>query len=181
MITGYDLINEYYEDEKLYSTGDSDLDDLLERAFSEGYEYAQREFGNKENKRKRREHEVSMAKGALKSLGYGQGEENVKDMLRVNRLRNRAGVTNAEIESIANIKQELAHREPTRKTSLDQRINTKGAFARSGNASLGFDRIKKFKEIMNGRNRNSIGPERWEAIIGGKRGASNQDLWDSTR
>lgn len=44
MIIGRKLVNEYYEDEKLYSTGDSDLDDLLERAFCEGYEYAQREF-----------------------------------------------------------------------------------------------------------------------------------------
>lgn len=45
MITGYDLINEYYEDdEKLYSTGNDDLDYLLERAFSDGYEFAQREF-----------------------------------------------------------------------------------------------------------------------------------------
>ena len=45
MITGKDLINEYYEDEKLYSTGDDYLDNLLERAFCEGYEYAQKEFG----------------------------------------------------------------------------------------------------------------------------------------
>ena len=51
MITGKNFVeklystNEYYESEKLYSTGDSDLDDLLERAFCEGYEYAQREFG----------------------------------------------------------------------------------------------------------------------------------------
>ena len=35
--------NSYYS-EKLYSTGDDYLDDLLEKAFCEGYEYAQREF-----------------------------------------------------------------------------------------------------------------------------------------
>ena len=44
MIIGRNLINEYYEDEKLYSTGDDYLDDLLEKAFCEGYEYAQKEF-----------------------------------------------------------------------------------------------------------------------------------------
>lgn len=50
MITGRELIqkyysdNEYYENERLYSTGDSELDDLLERAFCDGYEYAQKEF-----------------------------------------------------------------------------------------------------------------------------------------
>jgi hypothetical protein len=51
MITGYDLINGYYEDEKLYSTGDDELDDLLEKAFCEGYEYAQREFSEEEEKK----------------------------------------------------------------------------------------------------------------------------------
>ena len=44
MITGYDLI----ESQKLYSTGDENLDDLLERAFCEGYEYAQKEFGGRQ-------------------------------------------------------------------------------------------------------------------------------------
>lgn len=53
MITGYELIekmysenyDDEYEDTRLYSTGDDELDDLLERAFCEGYEYAQKEFG----------------------------------------------------------------------------------------------------------------------------------------
>lgn len=44
----YSDYDEYY-DEKLYSTGDEDLDELLERAFCEGYEYAQREFGIMDN------------------------------------------------------------------------------------------------------------------------------------
>ena len=52
MIKGYELVEKMYsdydeyEDTKLYSTGDDYLDELLERAFCEGYEYAQREFGN---------------------------------------------------------------------------------------------------------------------------------------
>ena len=41
----YSDYDEYY-DEKLYSTGDENLDELLERAFCEGYEYAQREFAH---------------------------------------------------------------------------------------------------------------------------------------
>ena len=50
MIIGRNLIekmyseNEEIQDEKLYSTGDDELDDLLEKAFCEGYEYAQKEF-----------------------------------------------------------------------------------------------------------------------------------------
>ena len=59
MITGKDLIEKMYsenydeyEDTRLYSTGDSDLDDLLERAFCEGYEYAQKEYSLKDELKK---------------------------------------------------------------------------------------------------------------------------------
>ena len=44
MIIGRQLVENQYE-EKLYSTGDDYLDELLEKAFCEGYEYAQKEFG----------------------------------------------------------------------------------------------------------------------------------------
>ena len=54
MIIGRELIEKMYsenydeyEDTKLYSTGDDELDDLLEKAFCEGYEYAQREYSLK--------------------------------------------------------------------------------------------------------------------------------------
>lgn len=36
------------EEEKLYSTGNDELDNLLEHAFCEGYEYAQREFARRD-------------------------------------------------------------------------------------------------------------------------------------
>lgn len=42
--------NGYEMEERLYSTGDAELDELLERAFCEGYEAAQREFGEKWDK-----------------------------------------------------------------------------------------------------------------------------------
>jgi hypothetical protein len=48
MIIGRNFAESYYEDERLYSTGSDELDDLLERAFCEGYEYAQREFAEEE-------------------------------------------------------------------------------------------------------------------------------------
>ena len=38
------LYSDYQEEERLYSTGNDELDELMERAFCEGYEYAQREF-----------------------------------------------------------------------------------------------------------------------------------------
>ena len=51
MILGKDYINGHQE-EKLYSTGDEMLDNLLERAFCEGYELAQREYAEEEKKLK---------------------------------------------------------------------------------------------------------------------------------
>ncbi len=43
------LKNYYEEDEKLFSTGDSELDDILEEVYysglEDGYDYAQKEFG----------------------------------------------------------------------------------------------------------------------------------------
>lgn len=42
--------DDYYEDERLYSTGDYELDELMERAFCDGYDYAQREFNSKSMK-----------------------------------------------------------------------------------------------------------------------------------
>ena len=74
MITGYDLVNEYYEDEKLYSTGDSELDNLLERAFCEGYSYAQKEFNSKAQKAMRRKWDLEQA---MDAHSY-QDEENLK-------------------------------------------------------------------------------------------------------
>ena len=78
MITGYDLINKYYESEKLYSTGDSELDDLLEKAFCEGYEYAQREFAKKEDededsKEEKRNKRKVIAKKVAKGAGIAAG------------------------------------------------------------------------------------------------------------
>ncbi len=48
MITGKQLIESFEKDEKLFSTGDSELDDILEEVYysgiEDGYEYAQKEF-----------------------------------------------------------------------------------------------------------------------------------------
>jgi hypothetical protein len=52
--------------EKLYSTGNDELDELLERAFCEGYEAAQKEFSRAE----RKENKKSDKK--MKELGIGK-------------------------------------------------------------------------------------------------------------
>ena len=55
MINGKEFAEKMFSDvnndntqEKLYSTGSEELDAMLEKAFSEGYEYAQKEFAKKD-------------------------------------------------------------------------------------------------------------------------------------
>ena len=91
MITGYDLVNEYYEDEKLYSTGNDDLDDLLEKAFCDGYEYAQREFGNKENKKAQRQWKIDQA--LKENKGSKDGEYHYARSEEIRRMRDEAKKT----------------------------------------------------------------------------------------
>jgi len=162
--------NDY--EERLYSTGDDFLDDLLEKAFCDGYEYAQREFGNKANKAFFKALERSKAEADLKSLGFNRDPKDIINMVRVNRIRNRAKVTGASINSIDGITPRLA-KKPHEKLNLNQRINTKGALKRGGKTANGFEGIQQNKEIMQGN--------RWEALTGGDLGSSSVHLWDRTR
>ena len=56
MILGRQLIESYEENEKLFSTGNDELDEILEEVYysglEDGYDYAQREFAEKEEKGK---------------------------------------------------------------------------------------------------------------------------------
>lgn len=58
----WDYGYEEMAEERLYSTGDVELDELLERAFCEGYEAAQREFGAKEWTKKQYDKAADYAK-----------------------------------------------------------------------------------------------------------------------
>ena len=74
MITGKDFINSYYEEnEKLFSTGDSELDDILEEVYYSGieggYEYAQKEFASK---RKMAKQGKMMLKKTAKAVETGE-------------------------------------------------------------------------------------------------------------
>jgi len=62
------LKNNYYEeDEKLFSTGDSELDDILEEVYysgiEDGYDYAQREFSDKKDTNKAEKAALATAGG----------------------------------------------------------------------------------------------------------------------
>ena len=51
MINGKEFAEKMFSnvgEERLYSTGNDELDDLLERAFCEGYEYAQKEYAKRD-------------------------------------------------------------------------------------------------------------------------------------
>ena len=53
------------EEEKLYSTGNNELDELLERAFCEGYEYAQKEFASARQRKKNVKNAAKIEAAAL--------------------------------------------------------------------------------------------------------------------
>lgn len=53
------------EEEKLYSTGNNELDELLERAFCEGYEFAQKEFASARQRKKNVKNAAKIEAAAL--------------------------------------------------------------------------------------------------------------------
>ena len=70
MITGKRFTERLYsenQEEKLYSTGDEMLDNLLERAFCEGYELAQKEFARRdyEGLSKKGQEDLRKMRGAI--------------------------------------------------------------------------------------------------------------------
>jgi len=85
MITGrefarmYSDYDDYGYEERLYSTGDYELDCLLEDAFVDGYAFAQREFAKKEDHSGRN---AAIAGGAtLAAAGAGLGGVKLADVI----------------------------------------------------------------------------------------------------
>ena len=114
MITG----KQFAEDQKLYSTGNDELDDLLERAFCEGYELAQREFAEKEDKDKDEEDEPkkkSLGKKIAVGAGIGAGVAGAtygaskliqrklgKDIIKAGELLNSGNLDEKQREALSN-------------------------------------------------------------------------------
>ena len=79
MINGREFAERFYsenvqeEEERLYSTGNDELDDLLERAFCDGYEYAQREFAKEEEKKEKKHTGAKVAAGVGGTAVVGAG------------------------------------------------------------------------------------------------------------
>lgn len=66
------LYSDYQEEERLYSTGNDELDELLERAFCDGYEYAQREFAEEDKKEEKKEKKKKKKYENESHRGYGR-------------------------------------------------------------------------------------------------------------
>jgi hypothetical protein len=94
-----DWDNGYEMEERLYSTGDYELDEILERAFCEGYEAAQREFADDSYD------ELigagigagAVGLGAAGAYGYHKGS-NALINNRIEAIGKKEGLTAAEIE-----------------------------------------------------------------------------------
>ena len=160
MITGKELIEKMYsenydeyEDTRLYSTGDDELDDLLEKAFCEGYEYAQREFGNKENKVAKKALENSIVEKHLDKIGMEKDHPMRKPSKMayksIIRSKNWVDTVGGKIGNYQG--SEVKDPEFTsvpKELSLDQKINLKQFFDKGGNLGHGKERAKNVKNII---------------------------------
>ncbi len=81
--------NDYYdEDERLFSTGDSDLDDILTEVYysglEDGYEYAQKEFGKKKAAKEVVDYTEKLIKKATDS-NYAKSRAYIKQLPKAQR------------------------------------------------------------------------------------------------
>lgn len=140
MITGSELIEKLYSEEynegeeRLYSTGDEELDDLLEKAFSEGYEYflEQREFGKrqKQNRKTARElHNAEMHGNIAMDLEKKISDLNIKLLLDpATNKKNIGGKTAADIAELERLNNKFdkargaAYREATSALEREKKL-----------------------------------------------------------
>lgn len=126
------------EEEKLYSTGNDELDELLERAFCEGYEYAQREFG-------RTGKTAQQAKQFFKKVGNPKGSRTLAEkQIREGKIKN--PYYHSDITEARRLNSPLSLREP----ELPERLLEAGDKKTHLNVAIsnehwtgGFDRFGK--------------------------------------
>ena len=96
----------YEMEERLYSTGDYELDEILERAFCEGYEFAQREFAAMD-----KAGNVVMTMDEIKKMkAEGISMDEIKKIRQ-----KRIDAANAKLENLSKGKIEQMGRENARK------------------------------------------------------------------
>lgn len=91
---------DYEMEERLYSTGDYELDEILERAFCEGYEVAQREFADDDSYDELIGAGIgagAVGLGAAGAYGYHKGSNALIEN-RIKAIGKKEGLTAAEIE-----------------------------------------------------------------------------------
>lgn len=99
-----DWDNGYEMEERLYSTGDVELDEILERAFCEGYEAAQREFADDDSYDELIGAGIgagAVGLGAAGAYGYHKGS-NALIKNRIEAIGKKEGLTKAEIKKRQN-------------------------------------------------------------------------------
>ena len=92
-----DWDNGYEMEERLYSTGDVELDEILERAFCEGYEAAQREFADDDSYDELIGAGIgagAVGLGAAGAYGYHKGS-NALIKNRIEKIKNNKNLTDA--------------------------------------------------------------------------------------
>lgn len=156
MIIGRNFVNEYYEDEKLYSTGNDELDEMLEKAFCEGYEYAQKEFAEKEEKEKK-----PIGKGALIGAGTGAvGLAGAGAIIGESRLRKFKKNVSKQLTDKQKQQFEAGFKDPTARKFMNKARGTAaaingltgaviGAGVGAGIGAIKKHRIKKAKQESN--------------------------------
>ena len=79
------LKNNYEEDEKLFSTGDDELDEILEEVYysglEDGYDYAQREFSKRKPLHRSRPFESKILRQVSEAEGRGRIVDDMKRKL----------------------------------------------------------------------------------------------------
>ena len=106
-----------------------EFDELIEKAFSIGYEYAleeQKEFGNKENKRKRREWELKNGKKDEEDLSFYEGWLAGKKAAGKTEKGDAYRIMGPEASKIAAARKKARLNEPYCSGTLNERINDKG-------------------------------------------------------
>ena len=125
--------NYYKENEKLFSTGDSELDELLEEVYysgiEDGYDYAQREYAEKESK----DGSGAAAAGAgIAAAGVGGGAIMTKAGKK--RIYNKAAKESAEIKNLA--ASEINAAEKATATKISGIKHSKEAFKKSADEAV---------------------------------------------
>ena len=173
----YSDYDEYY-DEKLYSTGNDELDELMEKAFCDGYEYAQREFARARQRKKNAKKAVgvvndvvegnmtvSEANKALGKIQARQGSGKVLDIRKpmgaIESIRDEEGRPTQDMRQVTvkaqkssrqarHIAEGIGNGNPTQTAELTQKLDKNLIGTTTSKGNLAGIGVSAEKHTMNG-------------------------------